>query len=125
MNHDVPMPGQRHPDLPDIDPASATHGYLFWDEPEPEVATYDGGFRLRAGPFDLIRFKRRLLERKRCAGPAPYVGRPFRYEWWALVDERTGRAIGGEAYIAYSPITDDSRTWPTAQGWRADGSVGP
>ena len=122
MNHDVPMPGQRHPDMPDIDPTLATHGYLFWDEPEPESA-----WRIYDDPDSLgrIRFKRRLLERKRYAGLAPYVGRPFWYEWWALVDERTGRAIGGEAYIVYCPITDDSRTWPTAQGWRADGSVGP
>lgn len=36
-----------------------------------------------------------VLTRRRCAGTAPYVGRPFHYEWWAARDEY-GRCIAGD-----------------------------
>ena len=41
------------------------------------------------------------MTRHRCAGPAPYVGRPFRYEWWVGIDDAK-RAIAGEARIVYA-----------------------
>jgi hypothetical protein len=42
------------------------------------------------------------LYRQRCGGPAPYVGRPFVYEWFIAVDE-LGRALAGRARIVYLP----------------------
>lgn len=40
------------------------------------------------------------LTRHRAHGPAPYVGRPFRYVWHVAVDQY-GRCIAGEAHIVY------------------------
>jgi hypothetical protein len=38
------------------------------------------------------------LTRHKCWAPAPYVGAPYRYEWWVAVDEH-GLGVGGrEAY---------------------------
>jgi hypothetical protein len=42
------------------------------------------------------------LTKQRCWGPAPYVGKPFVYTWFAAVDE-LGRAIAGESTIQYLP----------------------
>jgi hypothetical protein len=41
-----------------------------------------------------------MLMRKRCAGPAPYVGDPFCYEWEVAVDD-LGRVVAGDARIQY------------------------
>lgn len=41
-----------------------------------------------------------ILTRRRCAGPAPYVGRPFCYMWWVATDD-WGRAIAGDAHMRY------------------------
>jgi hypothetical protein len=46
-------------------------------------------------------FAVRTMTKRKCAGPAPYVGRPFRYEWWVGVDN-LGRAIAGDARIVYA-----------------------
>lgn len=40
------------------------------------------------------------MERRKAAGPAPYVGRPFHYRWWVGVDN-LGRQIASDAWIAY------------------------
>lgn len=40
----------------------------------------------------------RELHRHRFIGLAPYVGTPFRYEWWAFIDE-LGRAVAGPARV--------------------------
>lgn len=42
----------------------------------------------------------RTLTKQKCVGLAPYVGRPFLYEWHAACDE-LGRWIAGEARIRY------------------------
>lgn len=42
------------------------------------------------------------LTKHKCAGAAPYVGRPFRYEWWAAEDD-AHRWIAGDARIVYLP----------------------
>jgi len=49
-------------------------------------------------------FKTRVLHRQKCWGPAPYVGDPFVYIWFAAVDE-LGRGIAGESHIEYIPDT--------------------
>lgn len=41
-----------------------------------------------------------LLTRRRCWGPAPYVGDPFHYQWWSAADQ-LGRAIAGPSQIVY------------------------
>ena len=51
------------------------------------------------------------LTRRRCAGPAPYVGRPFVYHWWAAVDE-FGRAIAADSTRQYNPDDEFRRNWP-------------
>jgi hypothetical protein len=38
--------------------------------------------------------KTKTMRVERCAGPAPYVGRPFCYTWRAAVDD-VGRWVGG------------------------------
>jgi hypothetical protein len=35
------------------------------------------------------------LTRRKASAPAPYVGAPFEYVWWALVDDY-GRGVGGQ-----------------------------
>lgn len=40
------------------------------------------------------------LTRRTARGPAPYVGRPFRYVWPAAVDQY-GRCIAGESRMVY------------------------
>jgi len=52
-------------------------------------------------------FKTRVLHRQKCWGPAPYVGDPFVYIWFAAVDE-LGRGIAGESHIEYIP-----NGWPS------------
>ncbi|MEU8023795.1 hypothetical protein AB0B88_16420 [Micromonospora haikouensis] len=39
-----------------------------------------------------------VLTRHRAAGPAPYVGDSFHYEWWVARDD-LGRAIAGDTWI--------------------------
>jgi hypothetical protein len=40
------------------------------------------------------------MVRRRAVGAAPYVGRPFHYEWYVGVDD-LGRCIAGESRIVY------------------------
>lgn len=40
------------------------------------------------------------LTKHKAIGPAPYVGRPFRYMWHFATDQ-LGRAIAGESWIDY------------------------
>jgi hypothetical protein len=42
-----------------------------------------------------------MMTRKRCARPAPYVGRPFCYTWEFGVDN-LGRAVAGDAKMQYT-----------------------
>jgi hypothetical protein len=49
------------------------------------------------------------LTKRRCAGPAPYVGRPFIYAWWAAVDE-FGRGIAGDSARQYRD-QDEFQSW--------------
>ena len=100
-----PMPGERHPELPNIDPDSTRTSHVVWNEPVVPVAPV--GFMLMGD----VEFRQVVLYRQRVRGPAPFTGRPFMYEWDALVDD-AGRAIAGEARIVYLPPTDDPRTWP-------------
>lgn len=66
--------------------------------------------KLRLATFDAISdaipsmdtaVKTMTMRRERCHGFAPYVGRPFVYEWWVGIDD-LGRMIAGEARIEYS-----------------------
>lgn len=41
-----------------------------------------------------------LLRKRIAIGPAPYVGRPFLYEWYTATDQY-GRSIAGESRIVY------------------------
>ena len=43
----------------------------------------------------------RVLTKDRAIRAAPYVGRPFRYEWFYAVDD-LGRAIGGELRVRHA-----------------------
>jgi hypothetical protein len=45
--------------------------------------------------------KRIVLAVKHCAGPAPYVGRPFAYLWPVVVDD-LGRYVAGDATIEFT-----------------------
>jgi len=54
------------------------------------------------GPTVPATLRTRVLTRRLCQGGAPYVGRPFVYQWWAAVDE-LGRAIAGESWRVYQP----------------------
>lgn len=106
----VPMPGERHPSLPDIDPDDAVqYGMVEYLQPRPLQVSSD--------PLELLDapMQRGTMTLRRCSGPAPYVGRPFVYIWNVLVtDDGTNRAIGGRARIAYKPINHrDPATWPT------------
>jgi hypothetical protein len=48
-----------------------------------------------------------LIKRK-CAGGAPYVGRPFAYYWWAWVaDDGTNRAITTDSELVYTMSDGD------------------
>jgi len=42
-----------------------------------------------------------VITKHKCAGLAPYVGRPFVYWWWVGVDQ-LGRAIASEARIKHT-----------------------
>lgn len=114
-----PMPGERDPDLPNIDVAAACrspHGvieYVLPPDPPPR-------YRDPRGPLDLIPFRRGILTRHRITAPAPYVGRPFRYEWDAFIDDRNPlRVVAGEARILYLPPDNaDPRTWPPLEDYR-------
>lgn len=50
----------------------------------------------------------RTLTKQRAWGAAPYVGLPFRYEWFFATDE-LGRTISGEARLRYA---DPDFTFP-------------
>lgn len=41
-----------------------------------------------------------MLTRHKLWGPAPYVGAPYRYVWWAAVDEHEF-GVGGQAWQEY------------------------
>jgi hypothetical protein len=57
-------------------------------------------------PIILNPVTKRTLERRKCQGPAPYVGRPFAYRWDVLVDD-LGRWIAGDLEIHYIPQRPD------------------
>lgn len=50
-----------------------------------------------------LTFRVMTLTRRRCVGLAPYVGRPFRYEWDAAVDE-LGRWVAGPDRIVHHDL---------------------
>ena len=54
------------------------------------------------GPTVPATLRTRVLTRRLCQGAAPYVGRPFVYQWCAAVDD-LGRAIAGESWRVYQP----------------------
>lgn len=43
-----------------------------------------------------------VLTKRRAFGPAPYVGDPFVYIWWAATDQH-GRSIASDSRIEYLP----------------------
>ena len=100
MKH-VPMPLEWHP-------AYADKTYLIdWLSGVGPYADRDIIYIPIITPMDftnttpvVARTRTRTLHRLRCWGLAPYVGRPFHYEWWAAVDE-LGRAIAGDSVIKY------------------------
>lgn len=51
------------------------------------------------------------MTRKLAAGPAPYVGPPFRYEWWVGVDE-LGRCVAGDSRVVYDDPRHEPRLGP-------------
>jgi hypothetical protein len=51
------------------------------------------------------------LRKERCAGSAPYVGRPFVYTWTVATDDM-GRAIATDAKIVYLPPSYYHPSWP-------------
>jgi hypothetical protein len=96
---DVPMPGYRHPSLPDIDPDKVDVHSVNYVKPQAIMATFEKPDQPITASLPIG-----ILTLKKCCGPAPYVGRPFVYTWRALVaDDGTNRAIGGEAQITYLP----------------------
>lgn len=54
---------------------------------------------------EAVTIRQTILTRKRAAGPAPYVGRPFHYEWRYALDH-VGRGIAGESRIVYDEGND-------------------
>lgn len=42
------------------------------------------------------------LVKRRAAAPAPYIGNPFVYTWWAATDQY-GRSIASDTQIRYLP----------------------
>lgn len=107
----VPMPGECHPALTHLREAVLR-------------ALESGETRLNyavAPRLDLARdpepvapsFRSVSMDVKRCAGLAPYTGRPFMYMWDAMIDEM-GRAIATPARIEYlPPDIRNPATWPT------------
>lgn len=57
---------------------------------------FDADAPITAGPREA------LLRKQIAVGPAPYVGRPFLYEWNVATDQ-FGRSIAGESRIVYRP----------------------
>lgn len=105
--NDVPMPLEWHPAYAGrtelIDWLNEIGPYAkLWDlkiaEPSQSVLATYGQQEPIAGPS----FRVKVLTRQRCVGLAPYVGKPFVYEWNAAVDE-LGRGIAGESHIEYLP----------------------
>lgn len=68
------------------------------DVVEVPYMVHERGMETTGGPD--LRLRTRRLVRVRCAGPAPFVGRPFYYEWFAARDEH-GRWVAGESSIDY------------------------
>lgn len=71
-----------------VTPAVTIRAYLEPQESDP------GGLR------------RLHLRKHRALGPAPYVGRPYRYVWNTAVDDN-GRWIAGDSHIEYLPASID------------------
>lgn len=82
----IPMPGDRHPSLPDFDPDLVNLEVL-----KVPIPTR-GGMAVTT------------MHRRKYWAPAPYIGRPFIYTWAGFItNDNTGRAIVGRAHIAYPP----------------------
>ena len=105
-----PMPLEWHPAYADktylVDWLNEVGTYAkMWDielviAPRSNPASYT----TETGPSAALSapsFKTRVLHRQKCWGPAPYVGDPFVYIWFAAVDE-LGRGIAGESHIEYT-----------------------
>lgn len=97
MPETVPMPLEWHPAYADqtwlLDWLATQEPYLVMDIPRP--------FRVSDLDESLILVRRTMMLRKRrAAGPAPYVGRPFRYVWTVATDD-VGRSIAGDAERVY------------------------
>jgi hypothetical protein len=52
------------------------------------------------GPIDMPTVKAMRMSKQRAWGPAPWVGKPFHYEWFVGTDE-LGRRVAGESRIVY------------------------
>lgn len=53
-------------------------------------------------PFAMASLDTIILTKQRAWGPAPWVGRPFHYEW-NVAKDGLGRMIAGESHIVYEP----------------------
>jgi len=110
----VPSPRDWHPAYADktylVEWLNGVGPYAkMWDIQLAIVPRLNAMFTEVESPVAAPSFKTRLLHRQTCRGPAPYVGRPFVYEWFAAVDE-LGRAIAGESHIEYIPGTAQDST---------------
>lgn len=124
MNQAPCMPGEVHP-------AYTGHRWL--------VDWLDGGTPLASDhvripipdPITLPRPDTHVMTRRKAWGPAPYVGRPFVYQWYVGEDE-LGRMVGGcttwirylEGEAEYMIRTGDMsrENWPLTRP--ADGEPG-
>ena len=87
---DPPYAGSRWlADLPD----AKRHPYALAPQRSIPVSAVE------TDPFDPS-FTTIVLTRRKAWGPAPYVGAPYVYQWWCLIDEH-GQGIGGQAWQEY------------------------
>lgn len=113
MTEHVPMPLEWHPAYADAtwmldwlngEGAYADRYVIQYPKQHGSAATWmtgDEQFPTAALPKPLV------LTKRKCAGPAPYVGRPFHYVWFAAEDD-AHRWVAGEARMEW--ITDEI-TW--------------
>lgn len=104
-----PTPDQWHEDYEDRHDADKLRAWLngrgveYFHLVEVEPVPYV--FSLDPPAIESCTMTRITLERQVARGWAPYVGRPFHYEWPCAIDER-GRAIAGRARIIYDEFRE-------------------
>jgi hypothetical protein len=102
-----PSPGEIHPGYEDFrdviiewlnfgGPCRATDIFFLPFNTSTPLRAWDTNVPIQ----DIVRDTRKVhhLARKRISAPAPYVGLPFRYEWFGSIDE-IGRLCSGTVVI--------------------------